>query len=68
MRQSTQHILDVAAAAGQVGVFDAPKYPNYALFDTPAENLFGRNLERLHEIKARIDPHDVMGLAGGFKI
>ena len=42
-------------------------YLNYTLFDEPLENIDGSNLPRLREIKAEIDPEDVMGLAGGFK-
>jgi hypothetical protein len=40
---------------------------NYALFGTPLEYMYGGNLERLREIRAAIDPKDVMGLAGGWK-
>ncbi|KAI0303852.1 hypothetical protein BC826DRAFT_1100810 [Russula brevipes] len=39
-------------------------YVNYALFDTPLEDIYGGNVERLREIRAVIDPKDVMGLAG----
>ena len=42
-------------------------YPNYALFDTPLEEMYGENVARLRKIRAEIDPEDVMGLAGGFK-
>ena len=42
-------------------------YPNYALFSTPLEDMYGANVPRLREIRAEIDPEDVMGLAGGFK-
>ncbi|KIY62385.1 hypothetical protein CYLTODRAFT_361562, partial [Cylindrobasidium torrendii FP15055 ss-10] len=47
---------------------NAPLYPNYAIFDTPLEKIYGVNLEKLKEVKARVDPENVMGLAGGFKI
>ncbi|KAK7028824.1 hypothetical protein VNI00_014837, partial [Paramarasmius palmivorus] len=43
-------------------------YNNYAPADTPLELLYGGNLERLREIKRRVDPQNVMELAGGFKI
>ncbi|KAK7038749.1 hypothetical protein VNI00_010634 [Paramarasmius palmivorus] len=43
-------------------------YNNYAPADTPLELLYGDNLERLREIRSQIDPENVMGLAGGFKI
>ncbi|KAI3616345.1 putative fad dependent oxidoreductase [Moniliophthora roreri] len=35
--------------------------------NTPLELIYGDNLGRLREIKRRIDPENVMGLAGGFK-
>jgi hypothetical protein len=40
---------------------------NYALFGTPLKDMYGGNVERLPEIRAAIDPNDVMGLAGGWK-
>ncbi|EEB93096.1 hypothetical protein MPER_08297 [Moniliophthora perniciosa FA553] len=43
-------------------------YNNYAPADTPLELLYGDNLERLREIKRRVDPENIMSLAGGFKI
>jgi len=43
-------------------------YANYAIYDTPLVNLYGANLPRLREIKAAIDPGNVMGLASGFKL
>ncbi|KAH9054949.1 hypothetical protein EDB87DRAFT_1644067 [Lactarius vividus] len=46
----------------------ASVYPNYALFDTPLEDIYGANLPRLRAIKQAVDPKNVMGLAGGFKL
>jgi len=40
---------------------------NYALFGTSVEAMYGENLGRLHKIKKKYDPEDVMGLAGGRK-
>jgi hypothetical protein len=57
----------VAVADGQP-VENASHYVNYALYGTPVENIYGDNLGRLREIKAAVDPQDVMGLAGGFKL
>ncbi|KAJ2926477.1 hypothetical protein H1R20_g10614, partial [Candolleomyces eurysporus] len=53
---------------GQGDIFDAPLYPNYALYDTPVERIYGSNLPTLKALKARVDPTNVMGLAGGFKV
>ena len=59
--------IRAAALADGQNVSHAAKYPNYALFDTPLENMYGENVERLHKIRVAIDPEDVMGLAGGWK-
>ncbi|KAJ3544641.1 hypothetical protein NMY22_g2711 [Coprinellus aureogranulatus] len=53
---------------GHVDIKEAPLYNNYAHWDTPIERLYGSNLPKLKEIKAKVDPDNVMGLAGGFKI
>jgi hypothetical protein len=66
LRQMSDTIRAVAVADGQ-NVSHAAKYVNYALYDTPLEDIYGNNEDRLRRIKAAIDPEDVMGLAGGFK-
>ena len=66
LRNFGNAIRDVALADGQ-NVSHAAKYPNYALFGTPLEDMYGRNVERLCRIRAAIDPNDVMSLAGGWK-
>jgi|SRR6266436_1766729 len=70
MASTLRHISDpiraVALADGQ-NVSHAAKYENLALFGTPLEDMYGGNVERLRQIKAAIDPKDVMGLAGGWK-
>ncbi|KAI0050408.1 FAD-binding domain-containing protein [Auriscalpium vulgare] len=67
MRQSTATIRAAARAEGQ-DIAEAWKYPNYALAtDTSLQEMYGGNVERLRAIHARVDPHNVMGLAGGFK-
>jgi hypothetical protein len=59
-------IRSVALKDGQ-NVSHAAKYPNYALFDTPLEDMYGVNVERLRKIRAMIDRDDVMGLTGGWR-
>ena len=66
MRNHSEAIHNVALADGQ-NVSDAAIYVNYALFGTPLEDIYGDNVPRLRRIRAKIDPEDVMGLAGGFK-
>ena len=59
-------IIAAADADGQ-NVSHAAEYPNYALFSTPLDDLYGANIPRLRVIKRAVDPENVMGLAGGFK-
>ena len=66
LRDGAKTIRDVAIADGQ-DLSHAAVYVNYALFDTPLEDMYGGNLARLRRIKAKIDPEGVMDLAGGFK-
>ena len=63
LRNISDTIHSAALADGQ-RVLHAAKYPNYALFGTPLENMYGGNVERLRKIRAAIDPDDVMGLTG----
>jgi hypothetical protein len=60
--------VTVAAIADGQNLTHAAVYPNYALFDTPLERIYGVNLPKLHAIKKAVDPENVMGLAGGFKL
>ena len=65
-RNISDTIRAVSHADGQ-NVSHAAKYPNYATFGTPLKDMYGVNVERLHERRALIDPDDVMGLTGGWK-
>ncbi|PPQ84494.1 hypothetical protein CVT24_006685 [Panaeolus cyanescens] len=67
---SAQRIRDLAVRQGQEIDIDAPKYVNYAPGDTPLRMVYGpeKSIERLRDVKRVVDPGDVMGLAGGFKI
>ena len=66
LRDGAKTIRGVAIADGQ-NLSHAAVYVDYALFDTPLEDMYGGNLARLRRIKAEIDPERVMDLAGGFK-
>ena len=66
--RSYSDIVTAAAIADGQHLSHAAVYPNYALFDTPLEDIYGANLPRLRAIKMAVDPNDVMGLAGGFKL
>ena len=64
--QSTNTIRAAAIASGQ-NIGDVAVYGNYALIGTPVESLYGANLPRLRSIRNKVDPQNVMALAGGFK-
>jgi hypothetical protein len=66
LRNISDTIHSAALADGQK-VSRAAKYPNYALFRTPLESMYGGNVEKLRKIRAAIDPDGVMGLTGGWK-
>jgi len=66
-RQSSAYIRSQAIAQGQAQVATAPLYPNYAIYDTPLNEMYGDNIPKLKALKVLVDPLDVMGLAGGYK-
>jgi hypothetical protein len=66
LRDGAMTIHDVEIEDGQ-NLTNAAVYVNYALFDTPLEEMYGGNVARLRSIKDKIDPERVMDLAGGFK-
>ena len=66
--QQAQFITQLADSEGQ-GASNLSLYPNYALSSVSVESLYGAaNLQRLESIKSVIDPQNIMGLAGGFKV
>ncbi|KAI0260001.1 FAD-binding domain-containing protein [Gloeopeniophorella convolvens] len=66
MRTSAATLHQVGLDDGQK-LQDAPPYINYALFGTPLEQMYGKNLPRMREIREKYDPDRIMGLAGGWK-
>lgn len=70
LRQTTHTLVSKAALEGQpvTPADGAYTYPNYAALGTPLEQLYGAHLSRLHEIKQRYDPDNIMGMAGGWKL
>ena len=67
VRNFTDVVTAAAIADGQ-NLTHVAVYPNYALFDNPLEDIYGAHVPRLHAIKKAVDPKNVMGLAGGFKL
>ena len=66
LRNISDTVHAAALADGQ-DVSHAAKYPNYAIFGAPLEDMYGGNVARLRKIRAAVDPEDVMGLTGGWK-
>ncbi|KAF8489288.1 FAD-binding domain-containing protein [Russula emetica] len=66
VRNISDTIRAVALADGQ-NVSHVAKYPNYATYGTPLEEMYGGNVERLRNIRTLIDPGKVMDLTGGWR-
>jgi len=66
MRMSTASLIAAGIKDGQ-DLENAAPYPNYALFGTPLEKMYGGHLGRLRRIREEYDPEDIMRLAGGWK-
>jgi len=67
MEESANRLSAVAKAEGILSDDPLALYGNYMDAKTPLVDIYGDNLESLQALKARIDPNNVMGLAGGFK-
>ena len=66
IRNLSALILESGMKDGQ-DLKDAGPYTNYAVYGTPVEKIYGKNVERLREIKEEYDPFRLMDLTGGFK-
>ena len=66
LRNLSDSIIEAGIKDGQ-DLKDAAIYTNYALYGTPVEKMYGKNVARLREIKEKYDPFGVMDLTGGFK-
>ena len=66
MQSLSTSITEAGLKDGQ-DLENAAHYPNYALYGTPLEKMYGKNVKRLREIKNKYDPFRVMDLTGGFK-
>jgi hypothetical protein len=66
-------VRSLSASVTNAGIKDgqdlenAATYPNYAVYGTPLEKMYGKNLKRLREIKEKYDSSHVMDLTGGFR-
>ncbi|KZV76893.1 FAD-binding domain-containing protein [Peniophora sp. CONT] len=72
MLKSLQHTIEgIREKAIELGqdVAHIGEYANYALFTTPAVDIYGpENLVRLQDIQKAVDPDRVFNLTGGFRI
>ena len=67
MKSSIAILKEVAIEEGIYRSSDT-SYPNYAITGTTAQELYGANAARLSAIRSKVDPNNVMELAGGFAI
>jgi hypothetical protein len=67
VEDSTNRLSAVAHAEGLLTNDPLALYGNYVDANTPLYDIYGDNLPSLQNLKAKIDPKNVMGLAGGFK-
>jgi len=66
VRKLSASITEAGIKDGQ-DLKDAVNYPNYALGEAPLEEMYGKNVKRLREIKNKYDPFHVMDLTDGFR-
>jgi hypothetical protein len=66
-RESVNRLSVVAKAEGLLLTDPPALYGNYADAETPLVDIYGENLPILQALQAKIDPDNIMGLAGGFK-
>ena len=67
VEESVKRLSAVAKAEGLLSDHPTALYGNYVDANTPLVDIYGDNLPKLRALKAKIDPKNVMGLAGGFK-
>lgn len=68
VEESIRCLVAVARAGGLLFDDTPAMYGNYVNSGTPLSDIYGDNLPSLRELKARVDPSNIMGLAGGFKV
>lgn len=67
VEESVNRLSAVAQAEGLLSNHPLVTYGNYADAHTPLADIYGENLSSLRAIKAKVDPKNTMGLAGGFR-
>ena len=67
VEESAKRLAVVAKNEGLLSNHPPALYGNYVDSNTPLVQIYGDNLPELRALKTKIDPNNVMGLAGGFK-
>lgn len=68
VEESTKRLSLIAKAEGLLADNPPTLYGNYLNPQTPLVDMYGDNLPHLRTLKSKVDPTNIMGLAGGFKI
>ena len=67
VEESAKRLAVVAKAEGLLSDRPPVLYGNYVDANTPLVDIYGDNLPKLRRLRAKVDPKNVMGLAGGFR-
>ena len=59
VRSLSTSIFNAGIKDGQ-DLKDASHYPNFAMYGTPLEKMYGKNVLRLRQIKKKYDPKNVL--------
>ena len=67
VEESAERLSVIARAEGLLIDEPTSLYGNYAQATTPLVDIYGDNLPSLQALQRKVDPENIMGLAGGFK-
>jgi len=67
VEESVTRLTAVAKVQGLLSDHPKALYGNYVDANTPLVDIYGDNLPKLRALKDKVEPSNVMGLAGGFK-
>ena len=66
-RETINRLAIIAKEEGLLLTHPPALYGNYVDVETPQVDIYGENLPILQALQAKIDPSNIMGLAGGVK-
>ena len=67
VKESANRLSALAQAEGLIPDNRTSLHGNYVQATTPLVDIYGENLRPLQDLKRKVDPDNIMGLAGGFK-